>query len=217
MTEQAREPGGSRTALLDAAEQLMREQGYAAVTSRRVAAQAGLKPQLVHYYFKTMDDLFLAVFRRLAESIIARQDGVRADDRPLRQMWDILADSRYRLLIYEFVALGNHRKPIRAEFVAFGDALRKKQMRIMAEVLGRQPVSDFPWPPAFAAILLHSLARFLALEAELGVSEGHGEALRTVNRYIDRFDAAATATDARVAALEAEVAELRRRLAAAGA
>ena len=56
-----------RGALLDAAEQLMLEEGYAAVTSRRVAAQAGLKPQLVHYYFRTMDDLFLAVFRRRAE------------------------------------------------------------------------------------------------------------------------------------------------------
>ena len=51
----------TRTHLLDAAEQLMREEGYAAVTSRRVAAKAGLKPQLVHYYFRTMDDLFIAL------------------------------------------------------------------------------------------------------------------------------------------------------------
>ena len=42
---------------MDAAEQLLLEEGYAAVTSRRVGARAGLKPQLVHYYFRTMDDL----------------------------------------------------------------------------------------------------------------------------------------------------------------
>ena len=42
----------------------MLEEGYAAVTSRRVAAKANLKPQLVHYYFRTMDDLFLAIHRR---------------------------------------------------------------------------------------------------------------------------------------------------------
>ena len=54
----------NRGVLLDAAEQLMLEEGYAAVTSRRVAEKAGLKPQLVHYYFRTMEDLFLAVFRR---------------------------------------------------------------------------------------------------------------------------------------------------------
>ena len=51
-----------RAQLLEAAELLLLEEGYAAVTSRRVAAKAGLKPQLVHYYFRTMDDLFVAVF-----------------------------------------------------------------------------------------------------------------------------------------------------------
>ena len=58
----------NRVVLLDAAEQLLLEEGYAAVTSRRVAEKAGLKPQLVHYYFRTMEDLFLAVFRRRAEA-----------------------------------------------------------------------------------------------------------------------------------------------------
>ena len=57
----------NRGVLLDAAEQLMLEEGYAAVTSRRVAEKAALKPQLVHYYFRTMDELFLAAFRRRAE------------------------------------------------------------------------------------------------------------------------------------------------------
>ena len=57
----------NRSVLIDAAEQLTLEEGYAAVTSRRVAEQAGLKPQLVHYYFRTMEELFLAVFRRRAE------------------------------------------------------------------------------------------------------------------------------------------------------
>ena len=62
----------NRGVLLDAAEQLLLEEGYAAVTSRRVAERAGLKPQLVHYYFRTMEDLFLAVFRRRAEEGLGR-------------------------------------------------------------------------------------------------------------------------------------------------
>ena len=62
----------TRAQLMDAAELVLREEGYAAVTSRRVAARAGLKPQLVHYYFRTMDDLFLEVFRRRAEENLAR-------------------------------------------------------------------------------------------------------------------------------------------------
>ena len=70
----------SRAQLLDAAEQLLVEEGYAAVTSRRVAAKAGLKPQLVHYYFRTMDDLFVEVFRRGAEANLARIERTVAAD-----------------------------------------------------------------------------------------------------------------------------------------
>lgn len=202
----------SRDLLLDAAEALMRESGYAAVTSRQVAAKAGLKPQLVHYYFRTMDDLFLAAFHRLATDIIARQDSVEQAYRPLRAMWAILTDSRYRLLISEFVALGNHRPAIRAEFIQFGDQLRQKQVALMARVLARHDLPEFPWSPAFAAILLHSLARFLAAETELGVSAGHDDALSVVNWYIERYDGAGPSLETRLAALEAENAELRRRL-----
>ena len=57
----------NRTVLLDAAETVMIEHGYAAVSSRRIAEQAGLKPQLVHYYFRSMDELLFEVCRRRAE------------------------------------------------------------------------------------------------------------------------------------------------------
>lgn len=210
------EPPPSRELLLDAVEALMRESGYAAVTSRRVAAKAGLKPQLVHYYFDTMDDLFLAAFHRLAEDIIGRQDRVEASDRPLRAMWTILTDSRYRLLISEFVALGHHRARVGAAFIQFGDRLRQKQVAVMARVLARNGVTEFPWSPAFAAILLHSLARFLATESGLGVSEGHADALSVVNWYIERHDGVDPAPQARIEALEAENARLRQRLQESG-
>ena len=39
----------------------MLEDGYAAVSSRSVAAAVGIQAPLVHYYFPTLDDLFVAV------------------------------------------------------------------------------------------------------------------------------------------------------------
>ena len=54
--------------LLDAAEALLLEEGYAAVTSRRVAERAGVNPALLYYYFESMDGLFVALFRRGAQS-----------------------------------------------------------------------------------------------------------------------------------------------------
>src|SRR6476620_2456562 len=84
----------TRAQLVDAAERLLVEEGYAAVTSRRVAAKAGLKPQLVHYYFRTMDDLFLEVFRRRAEENFARFERTMREDGSLRALWELNVDPR---------------------------------------------------------------------------------------------------------------------------
>ena len=43
----------TRTALLDAAAAVMLEEGYAAVTTRRLAQRAGVNNGLVSYYFVT--------------------------------------------------------------------------------------------------------------------------------------------------------------------
>ena len=51
----------ARERLMEATAQIMRDEGYAAATSRRVAARAGVRSALVYYYFPTMDDLFVAV------------------------------------------------------------------------------------------------------------------------------------------------------------
>ena len=70
----------TRDLLVAATSQIMVEEGYAAATSRRVAAKAGVKPALVHYYFPTMDELYLAVFRRGAAVYLERQQKALASD-----------------------------------------------------------------------------------------------------------------------------------------
>lgn len=63
----------TRHVLIEATAQIMLDEGYAAATSRRVAARAGVKPPLVHYYFPSMDDLFVAVLRDKAEANLVRR------------------------------------------------------------------------------------------------------------------------------------------------
>ena len=64
---------GARLRLIEATVQIMHDEGYAAATSRRVAAKAGVKQALVYYYFPTMDDLFLEVLK------VGADDGSGAD------------------------------------------------------------------------------------------------------------------------------------------
>src|SRR5688500_20271100 len=129
------EDSATRKALLDAAQQLMLEEGYAAVTSRRVASAAGLKPQLVHYYFRTMDDLFLALVRRGAEQNLERQQRALASPQPLRALWEFATDPTGTRLAMEFSALANHRKGIRDELAAYGEQFRRLQTEALADLL----------------------------------------------------------------------------------
>jgi TetR/AcrR family transcriptional regulator len=178
----------TRSTLLNAAEALMRESGYAAVTSRRVAARAGLKPQLVHYYFRTMDDLFLAMFGRVAAGFFHRQNAILESSEPLKALWELTSDPKGVVLSYEFVALANHRKAIRAEIAEFGNRYREGQVKILAHCLEKSPVGPIPWPPVFSAVVLDSLARTLSLEKALGVSVGHAEVMTTMRGLIGQVD-----------------------------
>lgn len=106
---------GARQRLIEATAKIMADEGYAAATSRRVAAAAGVKQALVYYYFPTMDDLYVEVLRTGAETSLERMRTALTDEDPLRTLWMINSDLRMTGLNTEFMALANHRKAIRAE------------------------------------------------------------------------------------------------------
>jgi AcrR family transcriptional regulator len=62
MARTGRRPGnsGTREAILDAARRAFAERGYQQATIREVAGMAGVDPALVHHYFGTKQNLFVA-------------------------------------------------------------------------------------------------------------------------------------------------------------
>lgn len=187
----------TRARLLDAAEQLLLEEGYAAVTSRRVGAKAGLKPQLVHYYFRTMDDLFAEVFRRRADENLARFDRAIAADGSLRTLWELNADPRGAAFTVEFVALANHRKAIRSEVAGYAERFRAAQLDAIASALEADGVAPGRLPPVVALLLMTGLSQVLSLERALGVTSGHDETVAFVTGLIsDLEDTRASRTSA---------------------
>src|SRR3954451_19249173 len=86
--------GGTRLRLIEATAQIMHDEGYAAATSRRVAAKVGVKQALVYYYFPTMDDLFMEVLKAGANAALRQMRKALTDDDPLRALWRINSDSR---------------------------------------------------------------------------------------------------------------------------
>jgi AcrR family transcriptional regulator len=177
------ESAENRSVLLDAAEQLMREEGYAAVTSRRVAAKAGLKPQLVHYYFRTMDDLFLELIRRGTEQRRALLSRALESGEPLRAVWEMCSDPRITALTWEFMALANHRKSVRAEIARSGEEFRALHLQALARTLQESGLRLKGWPLPAVMFLMEAGARILVIEKSLGMSMGHAEILAVAKKY----------------------------------
>jgi AcrR family transcriptional regulator len=74
-------------ALLDAAERLLVEVGYARITTRRLAEEAGVNHGLVHYYFGSNENLLVRALERFTERLIERQRELYAADLPFIEKW----------------------------------------------------------------------------------------------------------------------------------
>ena len=174
----------NRGVLLDAAEHLMLEEGYAAVTSRRVAEKAALKPQLVHYYFRTMDDLFLAAFRRRAEQGLEVQAQVLQARQPLWALWRFSTDPAATAITMEFIALANHRKALKAEIAYYAERFRDEQRKALTTILDRYDVARVKIPPLVWSVLMTSVSRVLVIEQALDMSAGHRETVE-IHQFVD--------------------------------
>jgi AcrR family transcriptional regulator len=178
----------ARTALLEAVEKLMLSEGYAAVTSRRVAAEAGVNPGLVYYYFGPMDNLFVEVFQRSAARMLDRQAQALAAEKPLWAIWDLIRDQTNTGMNLEFLALGNHRKAVRAEMKKFSVRFRHLQFDALSTILDGYEVDTKEWPPEAVILLLDSAARFMGEERSYGLTLGHTQAIAVVERLITQVE-----------------------------
>lgn len=180
-------PGDSvtRRMLLDATMQIMLEEGYAGATSRRVAARAGVKPALVHYYFPNMDELYLAVFREGAQANLDMQQEALASAKPLRALWEEASEPRGARLLMEFMALANHRKAIRSEIALWAERWRDVQITALTTILREHGAGDDWRTPAVVSVLMACVGRMLVLEDALEISTGHEELRTLISQTID--------------------------------
>jgi len=165
----------------------MIEEGYAAVTSRRTASKAGL-PNAIHYYFETMDELFIELFRRGASRSLARQEEVLGSPQPLWAFWDLLMDRGNGDLNTEFVALANHRKAIRSELAQSSRAFRQAQLAALAHVIETSKSATPFTSPEAIVLLLSAVSRFLTTEDAFDLDIGHSAVIEFVEHCIREIE-----------------------------
>ena len=108
---------GTEEAFLDAAERLLVEVGYAGITTRRLAEEAGANPGLVHYYFGSMEELLAqsaGALHRAAGHAAARDVRLpRASWRSGARRWATWTRTAYQKIWWELQAMAWNRPEFR--------------------------------------------------------------------------------------------------------
>lgn len=177
-----------RERLLDATEEIMLEDGYAAVSSRSVANRVGINAPLVHYYFPTIDDLFIAVLRRRAEHNVARMAAALDSAEPLRAWWRLASDPRGTALFVELLAAANHRPALKHEVGGFARDVRQMQMARLDALLEEYDIDAEQIPSSLVASAVQGLAFSIVQDQVAGYDTATDEAAAAIDRLLDDLE-----------------------------
>lgn len=177
-----------RTRILDATEQIMLEEGYAGVSSRKVATAAGLKSKLLHYYFATMDELFIAAFQRRENEYTANLARAISSASPLHDMWTLCVDAASSKLNLEFNALACHRPKVREVIARSNHRDRITVASALESIFQQYGVDMGVYPPMVLATALAGMARVFATDRALGTEDGHPESLEFIDRLLGSIE-----------------------------
>ena len=82
----------TRTLILGAARTRLLADGYAGLSTRKVAEEAGVPVSQLNYHFGSKQGLILALFAEENQRRLARQTAMYAEDRPLWQRYEQACD-----------------------------------------------------------------------------------------------------------------------------
>jgi AcrR family transcriptional regulator len=195
--EASPQPARSATAdaFLDAAECLLVEVGHAGISTRRLAAEAGANQGLVHYYFGSMDELFVQVLERFTERLVARQREMYAADVPFIDKWrtawrfqeeDI--DSGYSKVWLELQALSWSRPELRPRVARVNDEWRGVLRDAFEQAADGYGLPEGEFPVDALVAMTMTLGQGYALERLEGIDAGHTEMLDWIESWLDRLE-----------------------------
>lgn len=179
------ESSATRRRLLDCVERLMATRGYAGVTYRAVAAEAGVTAGLVQYYFPTLDDLLVAAIRRRSEENLERLQAKLERDEALRALWSFSTTEAETAIMTEFLALANHRTSIRSEVGEVTRRVREVEFSALDGARADATIT-LELSPRALVFLVTAIPKLLQLEQAAGVTHGHDEIVEAIERHLAR-------------------------------
>lgn len=89
----------TRDKIFRAASEVFEEKGYAAARMQEIADRAGINKALLHYYFATKEQLFMAVFQVLLKKMFEKMISLFAEEISFRDKIRRFLDEHIELLI----------------------------------------------------------------------------------------------------------------------
>ena len=183
-------------AFLDAAERLLVRVGYAGITTRKLAEEAGLNHGLVHYYFGSMQELLLQVLERFTDRLIARQREMYDAPGPFIEKWrtamrylDEDEESGYAKVWYELQAMGWNDPEIRKRVANVDRTWVKVITDAFDKAMTEYGLDRTEFPLEVIVTLVATFNEGIHLERLSGIRSGHSAMLKWIESWLESLEA----------------------------
>jgi AcrR family transcriptional regulator len=180
---------------LDAAERLLISSGAAAITTRRLAAEAGLNHGLVHYYFGSIDEVELQVLERFTARLVERQRAMYAADVPFLEKWRTAMrfieedlEAGYPKVMAELWALAWNHPELRERTADAWDAWRAVLTDAFEGAIAEYGLDREHYPVKAIVTLVLTFNNGLLLERLIGIRDGHSELLDWIDTWLEQLE-----------------------------
>ena len=176
-------------ALLDAAERLLADVGYAGVTTRRLAEEAGINHGLVHYYFGSNENLLVHALERFTGRLITRQRELYLADLPFADKWRTAMryltseDVSYQKIWLELQALAWNNPEVR-ERLARVNAEWRAVLTEAFDQPRRELGITLPLEALVSLVMTFNLG--IIIERLGGIETGHRDLLEWIDQWMSR-------------------------------
>ncbi len=182
-----RSRSAAEEALLDAAERLLVDVGYAGITTRKLAEEASVNHGLVHYYFGSNENLLVQALERFTAGLIARQRELYAAETPFVEKWRtamrylVSEDLTYEKIWLELQALGWNNPDLRERLARVNAEWRAVLTDAFAQP-HRELGIDMPLDALVSLVMTFNIG--VMVERLGGIEAGHTELLDWIDGWL---------------------------------
>jgi TetR/AcrR family transcriptional regulator len=158
--------------IFDAAMKVFEEKGFAASRMQEIADRAGMNKSLLHYYFRTKEQLFEAVFNKLLEKMFSKIIGVFMSDKPFEEKIRLYYEEHINffqrnptLPIFIMSEIAHNPERLKKQFGGINYLqIRDAVMKVHAKEMEESGIKKEDWPQFMITVISLTVFPYAAKE-----------------------------------------------------